>query len=93
MTDSEQSLLEPYLGREVVLDMLGMYVCLGRLVGQDHRYLVLEEADIHDLRETTTTREKYVLDSRLHGIRANRARALVRHDQVVSITLLEDVLA
>ncbi|MCA8984379.1 MAG: hypothetical protein R3C12_16805 [Planctomycetaceae bacterium] len=88
----DTSLLADYVQRDVVLDMQSMYVCLGKLIGIDHRYLVLENADIHDLRETTTTRERYVLDSRLHGIRANRARALINRAEVVSISLIEDVI-
>lgn len=88
----DTSLLADYVQRDVVLDMQSMYVCLGTLIGMDHRYLVLENADIHDLRETTTTRERYVLDSRLHGIRANRARVLINRAEVVSISLIEDVI-
>lgn len=80
------------LGQEVVIDAASPFVYLGKLVGQDERYLVLEEADVHDLRDTNTTRELYVLDSRRHGIRANRGRVLVRQQDVVSISALADVM-
>ena len=36
--------------------------------------------------------EKYVLDSRLHGIRPNRDRAWISLREVVSISRLADVL-
>lgn len=83
--------LQKLIGREVVVDVLAPYVYLGLLVGSDHRYLVLEGADVHDLRDTNTTRDLYVLDSRRHGVSANRNRVLVSRDQVVSISKLEDI--
>ncbi|TWU06708.1 hypothetical protein CA54_51070 [Symmachiella macrocystis] len=80
------------MGREIVIDVSSSYVYAGTLVEQDHRYLVLESADVHDLRDTATTRELYVLDTRRHGIRANRQRVLVRRAEIVSLSALEDVL-
>ena len=47
---------------------------------------------VHDLRDTKTTRELYVLDSRRYGIRSNRDRVLVRLDEVVSQSALTDVI-
>ncbi len=79
-------------GREIVLDLSSSYVVLGTLAGEDHRYLILKDADVHDLRDTTTTRDAYVLDARQHGIQSNRRRVLVRHEEVVSLSALDDVL-
>jgi len=83
---------EGLIGQEVVLDVASPYVYLGTLVGYDHRYLMLENADVHDLRDTNTSRELYVLESRRHGIRSNRHRVLVRLEDVVSFSALEDVI-
>ena len=94
-SDNKQSsdgLLETLLGREVVLDLSSRYVCIGTLTGRDATFLVLENADMHDLRDTTTTRELYVLDAKRHGINSNRRQVLVRRDEVVSFSALEDVL-
>ena len=90
--DDQDSLLAQYLGREVVLDASSLYVYVGTLVGSDHRYYILENADVHDLRDTTTSRELYVVESRRYGVRANRARVLVRIDEVVSLSALDDVV-
>ena len=79
-------------GREIVLDLASPYVVLGRLVASHHDFLELADVDVHDLRDTQTTREKYVLDSRRHGIRANRARAWISLREVVSVSCLSDVL-
>ena len=84
--------LDELLGEEVVLDVTAPYVYLGTLAGHDDRYLVLERADVHDLRDTTTTRELYVLDSKRFGIRQNRQRVLVRLSEVVSLSPLADVI-
>ena len=64
----------------------------GRSTGHDHKYLILEQADAHDLRDTTTNRENYIVDLRRHGIRPNRDRVYVRLEEVVSISVLADVL-
>jgi hypothetical protein len=83
---------EKLVGREVVIDVEPQYVYLGRLTGFDSKYVVLGQADVHDLRDTTTTRELYVVDSKRFGIRANRERVLVRIGEIVSISALDDVL-
>lgn len=88
---SDSSHLSPYLNREIVLDLQSSFVILGTLVGEDHRYLILKDADVHDLRDTKTTRELYIVDSRRHGIRNNRKQVLVRKDEIVSLSALEDV--
>lgn len=88
----ESSALSKLKGREVVLDLQSTYVVLGTLAGEDHRYVILKEADVHDLRDTTTTRDAYVLDARRHGIQPNRKRVLIRHTEIVSLSALDDVL-
>ncbi len=80
------------IGSEVVVDVASQYVYLGKLAGQEARYIVLEQADVHDLRDTSTTRELYVVDSRRFGIRANRERVLVRIGEIVSLSALADVI-
>ena len=88
---SDSPHLSQYLNREIVLDLQSSFVILGTFVGEDHRYLILKDADVHDLRDTKTTRELYIVDSRRHGIRNNRKQVLVRKDEIVSLSALEDV--
>ena len=90
--DHTDSAFEQLVGREVVIDVVPQYVYLGRLTTCDAKYVVLEQADVHDLRDTTTTRELYVVDSKRFGIRANRERVLVRVGEIVSISALDDVI-
>lgn len=84
--------MNEYLGRYVVVDVEPPFVYLGRLVSVSDRTLHLGEADVHDLRDSTTTREQYVRDAMIHGIQHNRRKVAVRLDKVVSISLLEDVI-
>lgn len=89
---SPSSLLDSYLGHTVVVDFRSTYVCLGNLAAFDADFLEIHDADLHDFRDGKATREVYVFDSVHLGIRRNRARVLVRRDEVVAIALLRDVL-
>ena len=86
------SMLESLLNQQVVLDVTSLYVYLGKLTNIEEHFLVLEEADVHDLRDTNTTRERYVLEAREVGVRPNRDRVFVRMDEIVSVSALIDVI-
>lgn len=83
---------EELFGELVVLDLGSPFVYLGRLVELQGDYLVLAEADAHDLRVSATTREKYVLAARHHGVNANRRWVWVSQRDVVGISRLADVV-
>jgi small nuclear ribonucleoprotein (snRNP)-like protein len=85
--------LKALIGQMIVVDMRSSYVCLGTLVGIDEHYLELMDADLHDFRDSPATREIYVYDSARLGIRRNRARVLIRQDDVVAITRFADIAA
>jgi hypothetical protein len=84
--------VDSYAGQNVVIDVESMYVFLGKLTEVSEKTLTLKNADVHDLRDSTTTREAYVREARLHGIQPNRDRVLLQRQQVVSISLLADVI-
>lgn len=88
----EDAVLDALIGRQIVVDTSSPYVYIGTLAGHDHRYVILEQADVHDLRDTTTTRENYIVDSRRFGVRPNRDRVYVRIGDVVSLSALDDVI-
>lgn len=83
---------DEYQGRVVVLDISSEYVVLGTLAGHDDRYFELTQADVHDLRDTNTTRELYVVEARKHGVSPNRKRVLVRREEVVSLSALDEII-
>ena len=84
--------LDTFRGESVVLDLAAAWVYLGTLKDWDDVHLVLADADAHDLRDTSTTREMYVLEAARHGVAPNRKRVLVRRDAVVGVSRLGDVL-
>ena len=84
--------LGPLKGQVVVIGVDAPYVYAGTLTAVEPWFLVLEDADVHDLRDAGSTRELYVIETRLHGVRANRRQVYVRRDQVISISPLEDVI-
>jgi hypothetical protein len=65
---------------------------MGTLIRHDEHFLELRNADIHDLRDTDTTRENYVAESRATGIKRNRKRLLLVRREIIAIALLEDVV-
>lgn len=83
--------LAEMVGQVVVLDLKSSYVCLGTLVAIDPLFFAVADADLHDFRDSSATREVYVYDSARLGIRRNRARVLVRRDDVVAITRFADI--
>jgi hypothetical protein len=94
MADDDLSpLLARLIGQVVVIDLGSTYVCLGTLVGHDREFLELMDADLHDFRDSTATREVYVYDSARLGIRRNRTRVLLRRHDIVAVTRFDDVAA
>jgi small nuclear ribonucleoprotein (snRNP)-like protein len=85
--------LTALLGQVVVVDLKSSYVCLGTLAGSDEQFIEILDADLHDFRDSTATREIYVYDSVRFGIRRNRSRVLIRQDDVVAITRFADIAA
>jgi small nuclear ribonucleoprotein (snRNP)-like protein len=86
-------MLEEMIGQKIVVDLRSEFVCLGTLVRIDEHFLELRNADLHDLRDTDTTRENYVAESHATGIKRNRKRVLLLRAEMVAIARLEDVVA
>jgi small nuclear ribonucleoprotein (snRNP)-like protein len=86
-------MLEEMIGQKVVVDLRDRFVCLGKLKRIDAHYLELRNADLHDLRDTDSTRENYIADACATGVKRNRKRVLVVRADVVAVSRLEDVAA
>jgi hypothetical protein len=85
-------MLDELLNQSVVVDLRSPYVCLGTLKRIDELWLELVNADLHDLRDTQSTRELYVAESRRTGIKRNRKRVLLVRAEVVAVSALGDVV-
>jgi hypothetical protein len=84
--------LTALLGKDVVIDTRSPWMYIGRLelLGSDS--LLLRDVDVHDSSETSLPRERYVIDSCVTGIKANRRSVYVNLDYVVSVSPLADVI-
>jgi hypothetical protein len=85
-------MLEELVGEPVVIDLRSSYVCLGTLTGVQPDYLELKNADLHDLRDTETTRENYVAASAATGIKRNRKKLWLMRSDIVAVSRLKDVV-
>jgi hypothetical protein len=85
-------MLDELRNSKVVIDLRSEYVCLGTLLRYDEQFLELKNADLHDLRDTDTTRENYVAECRSTGIKRNRKRVMIFRRDVVAVSRLEDVV-
>ncbi len=83
-------MLEELIGQKVIVDLRSAFVCLGTLHTVDEQFLELRNADLHDLRDTVTSRENYVAQSQATGIKRNRKRVWVVRAEMVAIGLLDD---
>lgn len=85
-------MLGEMINQKIVIDLQSPYVCLGTLLRFDEYFLELKNADLHDLRDTDTTRENYVAATITTGIKRNRKRVLIRRAEIVAISRLEDIV-
>ena len=81
-----------YVDKVVVIDTDSRIVYVGTLKAVTADFLKLADVDVHDAAETTTSKERYVMDVKRHGVRPNRKEAAVRIKTVMSLSLLEDVI-
>jgi small nuclear ribonucleoprotein (snRNP)-like protein len=84
--------LDEFLNEKVVIDCRSEFVCLGTLKSFDEHFLELRNADLHDLRDTETSRENYVAANVATGVKRNRKRVLINRMDVVAVSKLTDVV-
>lgn len=80
-----------WIGQVVVIDCSSPYVVVGTLADATAEYLELNDADMHDLRDTDTSRELYLVKTARHGVQSNRSVVIFRMAEMVGISRLEDV--
>lgn len=84
---------EALIGQVVVVDLDGPWIAFGRLVAAGAHWLELADADLHDLREGSSTRDVYALETRQLGVRVNRRAVAIPLSQVVALSRLDAVTA
>jgi hypothetical protein len=81
-----------FCGKVVVVDTDSRLVFLGTLSDVTSDFLKLKDVDVHDGAETSTSKERYIMDCKRFGVRPSRKEASVRISTVVSLSLIEDVI-
>ena len=89
--DRNAELFSRFANKTVVLDLSSPYVAIGEFSSADDNFVVLNNADIHDMRESRTTRDIYLIQAKENGIRVNRRSVTIRKEEIVAIAMLNDV--
>ena len=84
--------MEELKGKEVIVDTDTSYIYVGVLIDLTDDCLIMEKLDVHDRNDLEMSKEKYILETRRHGVKENRKKAYILRERIVSISLLEDVL-
>ena len=83
---------KPLIGQVVVVDTDSMFVYLGTLDRVEDQFLVLKNVDAHDRRESPSTKDQYIIETKKYGVNPNRKEVKVRKALVVSVSKLSDVV-
>ena len=81
-----------FLDQCVVIDVESPVVYIGRLLEANECFVTLADVDIHDLRNSTVSKEVYVMEAAQNGIQPNRRIVKVKQSEVLSISRLSDVI-
>lgn len=81
-----------YLEKYIVVDTNSYFLYIGRLQEVGDHFMTLKDADVHDCRESPSANEKYIIDSKKYGVRCNRRLVHIRLEEIISVSLLEDVI-
>lgn len=80
------------VGKVVVVDTDSRFVYLGTLSRVETEFLVMTDVDAHDRRESPSTKEQYIMDTKKFGVKANRKEVSVRKSMVISVSKLDDII-
>ena len=85
-------MLKEYLNKPVIVDTKSDYIYLGQLEQENSDYLVLKDVDVHDHSISKISKELYIIEAAKYGIKANRKRVRLMCKDVISLSLLEDII-
>lgn len=89
---SEQNEAAVLIGEQVVVDTATPFVYIGTLKAWEENFIVLADADVHDSAEGRSGKDLYIAETRRNGVQRNRREVIIRKAQIVSLSLLEDVI-
>ncbi len=83
--------LEKYLKQQLLVDTRSSFLYIGILEAVTEHCAVLSQVDVHDSKETITTKELYAIQSKTTGVKINRELVYINLDHVVSFSPLDAV--
>ena len=81
-----------YRDKTVVVDTNSNFLYIGKLEEVGDHFVILSDADVHDCRQSPSMNEKYIIEAKKFGVRCNRKRVHIRLQEVISMSLLKDVI-
>jgi small nuclear ribonucleoprotein (snRNP)-like protein len=81
-----------YRDKNVVVDTNSNFLYIGRLEDVNDHFVLLRDADVHDCRQSPSMNEKYIMEAKKFGVRCNRRLVHIRLQEVISMSLLDDVI-
>lgn len=84
--------IEPYRSMLVVCELNDGYLAIGTLTAYSADHLRLEDVDLHDHKEANSTKDVYLIETRRHGVRANRKKIDIPRSTLVALCALDDII-
>lgn len=84
-------MFDDYVNQAVVVDTSGSFVYLGKLKTVQCDFIELENADVHDIHDSNSTKENYLRNALVTGIRPNRKSCRIDKNKIISITLFSEI--
>lgn len=85
-------LCQDWFDKDVVLDSAAPITYIGRLIEANDQFYTLADVDVHDMRNSAVTKEVYTMEVARNGVQPNRKLVKVRCGEVISLSLLEDII-
>ncbi|MEN8152474.1 MAG: hypothetical protein ABFR75_00500 [Acidobacteriota bacterium] len=83
--------LKKYLKKKIVVDTSSSWIYIGNLKNIGENSIELTDVDVHDSKDTTTTKEIYLVRSKETGIKSNRENVFINLDYIVSFSPFDKV--
>ena len=84
--------LEAFLNEPVIIDTKSSYLFIGTLQKIGDFFLTMVDVDVHDQNDFNKTKEIYVMEAAKYGIKVNRKSVNIVKTEMISISLLSDVV-
>ena len=83
--------IEYFLDKIVVVDTDTHWLYVGTLKKIEKEFLILENVDAHNMTESRSTRDEYLVAMKTNGLVINRKQVAVMRGKVVGLSLFGDI--